>query len=265
MKQNTIHHYACPLCGCKDIKFEYKVRDYQVSQEYFEIWHCPTCGLKITQDAPIPDRIEAYYISSAYLPHCDKTTPTGIAYKIARHLMTRMKLNLIHHYQPKPGTLIDVGAGSGYFMARAQLQGWNVSGCEQSTEARKAALVQWGLSIDGNVSSCHYPTASADVITAWHSIEHIHDQGELWQKFQHWLKDDGLLVIAVPNCLSTDALHYGAHWAAWDVPRHLWHFNSESINRLASKHGFHLVATKTLPLDVFYIALLSERFRGNPF
>ena len=115
------------------------------------------------------------------------------------------------------------------------------------------------MHLDGDVMTIQYPSASADVITAWHAIEHIHDQQGLWQRFHAWLKPDGLLVVAVPNCDSVDAHYYGSNWAAWDVPRHLWHFSIDTMTQLAVSHGFKLIDIKPLPLDAFYISLMSDQ------
>ena len=82
-------------------------------------------------------------------------------------------------------------------------------------------------------------------------------------KFYRWLKDEGALLIAVPNQISTDAKHYGADWAAWDVPRHLWHFTPETMKRFAEKHGFKVIKTIPMPLDGFYVSMLSEQRMGH--
>lgn len=103
-----------------------------------------------------------------------------------------------------------------------------------------------------------YPSAYFDVITAWHAIEHIHDLHGLWNCFGRWIKTDGLLVIAVPNSDSLDASFYGRHWAAWDAPRHLWHFNSNTMTMLGKQHGFRLLNIHTMPLDACYISMLSD-------
>jgi hypothetical protein len=77
------------------------------------------------------------------------------------------------------------------------------------------------------------------------------------------LKTDGRCIIALPNCSSFDAAHYGKFWAAWDVPRHLWHFTPATFRIFAEKTGFEVVAVSTLPLDVFYISILSEKYKGT--
>ena len=75
------------------------------------------------------------------------------------------------------------------------------------------------------------------------------------------LKKNGTLLVALPNCNSFDAETYRQHWAAYDVPRHLYHFTPKDITTLFSKHGMRI--DKVLPMwfDSFYIALLSEKHK----
>ena len=257
---DTIHYYQCPLCGCHALKQHVTATDRLVSGKQFTIVKCDGCGLFLTQDAPSATAIGQYYQSVKYLPHNGQRTAISFLYRIARSLMFHRKLSLIHRYSKRQhGALIDVGAGDGHFMAFMRRRGWQVTGCEQSGHARAEAEKKFGLQIDGDVMSCNYPSENADVITAWHAVEHIHELHAVWDRFNCWLKPEGTLFVAVPNCDSWDAKYYGGNWAAWDVPRHLWHFNEKSITDLASQHGFVMVGSHPLPIDACYIALLSER------
>ncbi len=135
---------------------------------------------------------------------------------------------------------------------------WQVVGCEQSRFAREFAKQRFHILLDDDVMKCEYPSEYFDVITAWHAVEHIHDLHGLWKCFGRWIKSDGLLVIAVPNCYSLDARYYGNHWAAWDVPRHLWHFNANTMAGLGQQHGFRLIKIHSMPLDACYISIISD-------
>ena len=259
MTDDTIHYDCCPLCHGSHLTHYLNTTDHQASGRQFEIVKCHCCGLLFTQDAPAPDTIGQYYASDNYLPHNNGRGFVSLVYRVVRSMMFHKKNALICRHQQHKGTLIDVGAGSGDFMAYMRRKGWNVKGCEQSEQARHEAWRRCKMRLDGDVMTIQYPSASADVITAWHAIEHIHDQQSLWQRFHAWLKPDGLLVVAVPNCDSVDAHYYGSRWAAWDVPRHLWHFSIDTMTQLAVSHGFKLIDIKPLPLDVFYISLMSDQ------
>ena len=95
----------------------------------------------------------------------------------------------------------------------------------------------------------------------WHVLEHVPDVTQEIQLISNLLKEDGLAVIAVPNYRSWDAQHYGAYWAAYDVPRHLWHFSKDSIEQLFAKEGFELLATHPMLFDAFYVSMLSEQYK----
>jgi len=75
------------------------------------------------------------------------------------------------------------------------------------------------------------------------------------------MADNGLLIIAVPNHLSGDARHYGQYWAAYDVPRHLHHFNPQSLKHFLSMHGLEITQILPMWFDSFYVSLLSEKYR----
>lgn len=255
----TVHHNCCPLCHCTEMALFVTTTDHLISQRQFEIVQCRKCGFLFTQDAPSDRAIASYYESTNYQPLNTSNGFISALYGTARSIMVRWKSRLIHRHHRKQGTLIDVGAGCGHFLAYMHRQGWNVLGCEQSDRARAEASRRWQLHLDGDVMRCDYLSWCADVITAWHAVEHIHNLHGLWERFHQWLMPDGMLVVAVPNSESDDAQHYVDRWAAWDVPRHLWHFNISSITSLARQHGFFLIDINPLPLDAVYISLLSDQ------
>ena len=108
-----------------------------------------------------------------------------------------------------------------------------------------------------------YP-GSFDIITLWHVLEHIHDLNGRMEKIATLLKPSGTLIIAVPNSNSWDAFHYQDFWAAYDLPRHLYHFTPDTLKKLANKHGFNLKEILPLRVDAYYISLISEKYKyGN--
>lgn len=260
---DTIHFNECPLCGSLETTLFTVATDHLVSGRRFVIDQCKDCGFLYTQDAPIAASIGQYYESENYQPHNRRSGLMPLVYQFVRSLMFRWKLLLIKRYHSQIGTILDVGAGNGHFLAYMRRKGWETVGCEQSSFARESAAKRYHLMLDGEVMKCDYPPKYFDVITAWHAIEHIHDLHNLWKCFGQWIKSDGLLVIAVPNCDSLDAKYYGGSWAAWDVPRHLWHFNVNTITRLGQLHGFSLINIHSLPLDACYISILSDNNHGK--
>jgi SAM-dependent methyltransferase len=163
----------------------------------------------------------------------------------------------------KSGKILDVGTGTGFFLNEMKTHGWQVSGTEKSSDARAFAQKKFGLKIDEPAQLFQFENDNYDAITLWHVLEHIHRLDENMQTFSSLLKRDGKLIIAVPNHTSYDARHYKEYWAAWDVPRHLWHFGPEQMKLFGEKHGFQLQSFHTMPFDSFYVSLLSEKYKKS--
>jgi SAM-dependent methyltransferase len=161
------------------------------------------------------------------------------------------------------GNLLDVGAGTGHFAKFMQDHGWTITALEPDSTARQVALQKLNLQIDPLESLLTMTGEVFDVITLWHVLEHVHDVKGYLEKFRQILKPDGILLIAVPNHTSRDARQYGSKWAALDVPRHLWHFSPDSMKRLLQTQGFVLQKKITMPLDGFYVSMLSEKYKRN--
>lgn len=161
------------------------------------------------------------------------------------------------------GTLLDVGAGTGYFLHHMQKHGWKVTGTEQNDSARAFALSEWEIPLLPEEALFDLPGRSFDIITLWHVLEHLDDPGKYLQKCAQLLKPGGFLFLALPNPASTDALHYRKFWAAWDVPRHLWHFSPSNLRQFTEKQGFLLKRTFRMPFDAFYVSILSEQYKKN--
>jgi 2-polyprenyl-3-methyl-5-hydroxy-6-metoxy-1,4-benzoquinol methylase len=109
------------------------------------------------------------------------------------------------------------------------------------------------------------PGKSFEVITLWHVLEHLPNLNSSMSQFFKLLKDTGTLVIAVPNINSYDAKKYQQYWAAYDVPRHLWHFSPNTVSLLAEQCGFQIIDIKPMPFDAFYVSMLSEKYKNKKF
>jgi SAM-dependent methyltransferase len=161
------------------------------------------------------------------------------------------------------GSLLDIGSGTGYFPGTMKKAGWDAIGIEINRKARDFSRATFGLEVSDPAFIGEIPSKSHDCITMWHVLEHFNDPFRYMNEISRILKNDGTCIIALPNCNSFDADHYGNKWAAWDVPRHLWHFNPDSFKKFAATTGFEIIGMKRLPFDVFYISILSERISGS--
>ncbi len=252
---------ACPVCGKSQLKNFLMCKDNSVSGESFVIVECENCTFKFTNPRPDIDSIGKYYESAAYISHSDSTE--GIvnkAYQVVRKITIGQKLDLINKFSSNKGKILDYGTGTGYFLSACQKDGWEAEGVEPSETARKQTEEKLGKQISsGNLSG--FAPASFDIITLWHVLEHVHDLNGVMKRFTELLKPDGKLIIAVPNADSFDAQMYKEYWAAYDVPRHLYHFTQATMKRLLKKHKLQLVETRPMKFDSFYVSMLSEKYK----
>jgi 2-polyprenyl-3-methyl-5-hydroxy-6-metoxy-1,4-benzoquinol methylase len=258
---------ACPACGNPLWLKGIQAKDYSITGEWFELKTCPNCGLKMTWPQPEAASIGRYYASANYISHSD--TKTGLInrlYHTAREYMLKKKLNwVIEGSGRSSGYLLDVGAGTGHFAHYMKQNGWTVLALEPDDTARKVASEKLNINILPLEELARQEADTFDVVTLWHVLEHVHDIEGYIDHFQSILKKDGTLIIAVPNYTSGDAKHYASQWAAYDVPRHLWHFSPSAMTQLLSRHGFEIQQKADMPLDAFYVSMLSEKYKGNYF
>ena len=260
-----VHHSNCPGCNSRYLSRKFKLIDHFVSGEIFEILKCDDCGLILTQDYPEENQIQLYYHSDEYISHSDTTS--GIInriYHFIRGLMLRRKSRMIVSDTNKNiGKLIDIGCGTGYFLAYMKAKEWDTIGFEINEKAKNIATDKFGLEVHDPKQIDKIENTSIDCVTMWHVLEHFHDPSKVLNSIQRILKDDGVLVIALPNNDSYDAKYYKENWAAWDVPRHLWHFNPSSFKIYIEKYGFRIRKIRRLPFDSFYVSILSEKYTGK--
>lgn len=249
----------CPVCGSLKFKKVLTANDYLISGECFDIMECKKCTLRFTSQIPNEEDIGNYYKSDKYISHAKRITSIfDIVYKIIRKFTLRSKRNIVKRIsQKQSGTLLDIGCGTGDFLKIMKQSGWNINGVEVNAGARKLAQTNTG-SIILDQTEFFESEQKYDVITLWHSLEHLNTLTRFLEKISVSLNANGVVMIAVPNYKSFDAEYYKQDWAAYDVPRHLYHFSFESMVKLMEKLGFGLIEYKQLPFDPFYVSLLSE-------
>ena len=258
---NRVHLQKCPICKQSSLQTHLSVPDPAQSGEIFELLRCPKCQLVLTQDAPDATSIGPYYDFPEYVSHTD--TQQGLFFQLyhwVRSIMVRRKAQLVRRWKKSPGKLLDYGSGTGFFLHHMVQEGWQGIGLEINEGARNHARSKWKLDIYSPDRLDNF-REEFDVITLWHVLEHIHTLDQTVMQLIRALKPGGLLVIAVPNYTSFDAKYYGKDWAAYDVPRHLWHFAPASILRLV--RGVTCVSKRSMPFDSYYVSLLSEKYRNS--
>lgn len=231
----------------------------------FEVCKCDDCQLMFTQNIPEQNEIGAYYQSENYISHSD--TQHGLVnrlYHIIRKRTLQKKLRLLQKETGlSKGTMLDVGCGTGAFLNTMKMAGWDITGVEPDEGARKIAESRYNIQPLPSENIFKLPVAQYDAITAWHVMEHVHQLHEYVDQLKKICKDNGRIFIAVPNYTSADAAVYAEVWAAYDVPRHLYHFSPASMKKLMELHGMEVENVKPMWYDSFYVSMLSEQYKNG--
>lgn len=259
-----IHYLQCPVCKGDSIREVFFSTDHTVSNEQYAIWECRDCSLRFTQNVPAEDAIGAYYASPAYISHTD--SQEGLVnrmYHLVRRRTLASKASLIRKETGRQrGNILDLGCGTGAFLHFMKQRQWNATGIEPDETARLKAKALYNLEPLPAKAFFTLP-GPFDAISLWHVLEHVHQLHIYIEKLGSLLSVTGKLFIAVPNYTSHDASHYGNRWAAYDVPRHLYHFSPASMKKLLDLHGLRICRTVPMWFDSFYVSMLSEQHKNN--
>jgi 2-polyprenyl-3-methyl-5-hydroxy-6-metoxy-1,4-benzoquinol methylase len=251
----------CSICNSIESKPFLTCKDNTVSRETFNIVECIGCGFKYTNPRPEEEKLGDYYKSEEYVSHSN--TNKGLVnsiYQIVRKYTLLKKLQLISKFY-KTGNILDIGCGTGEFLKTVKDAKWDTIGIEPSSEVRKMAIDNYGLDVREEKEIKNLGSQSFDIITMWHVLEHVPQLNERLEDLKRLIKPNGIIIIAVPNCSSLDAKIYSQYWAAYDVPRHLYHFTPKDIESLFKKHELKVFRILPMIFDSFYVSLLSEKYR----
>lgn len=251
----------CPICSNNDFSKVYSCKDHSTSKESFTIVNCNACNFTFTNPRPEDESLDKYYLSENYISHTNsKTNLFEKLYQIVRKIAIKQKLSLLNKFSNSKIHL-DIGCGTGDFLNACKAVGYKAKGIEPSDIARNKAIEHFDLDVSKNTDLSQFENKEFETISMWHVLEHISKLNDTVKHFARILKEEGIVIIAVPNLKSWDANYYKEYWAAWDVPIHLWHFSKNSINKLFEKHGFTLIKTKPMIFDSFYVSVLSEEYK----
>jgi len=256
-----------PYSNESNLEFFLSCQDHTVSRETFNLYWDKENDLLVTLPQPSIQELPGYYESDDYISHTDsKESAMDRIYQIIKNYSLTKKLSLINGLVSEKGLILDIGCGTGDFLKACQKDGWQVCGIEPNDKAR--ALTAKKIDKEEQVSDkidsfLQTHKGRFDVITMWHVLEHVPNLLEYIEQVKLLLKPEGSLIVAVPNFKSYDAKHYKQYWAAYDVPRHLWHFSEKAIRNIFGKYNFKVVKTLPLLFDSFYVSLLSEKYKAG--
>ena len=253
----------CPWCGSNKAQINLWLKDEFLTKEDFHICECLNCGLLYTMPRPSKEKIGAYYKSDEYYSHQEnKKGFVPRLYEAIKKINLKHKFRLASRDLPV-GKLLEIGCGVGDFLHVAENKGWQCTGVEPSEEAREIARQRIKGDLLYSEDLEQLPDQSFDLITMWHVLEHVDDLKWQVAQLQRLIKPNGRIVIAVPNYQSYDGRFYNAFWAAYDVPRHLNHFNKTVITKIFKTSGLSLVSMDKLVWDAYYISFMSEQYKHH--
>jgi len=244
----------------KQENFPLTVKDHLVSNEEFTLDFDAEKEMLLTKPQPEASKLFQYYESDQYISHTDnKKGLIPFLYHIVKKRSLKNKLSLINSLKKNDKSILDIGAGTGDFLSFIQSEFISVKGIEPNQKARELAQEK-GISLEQDLKDVKGKLF--DVITMWHVLEHVPNLEETIRDVESLLKPNGILIIAVPNFYSFDAAYYKNFWAAFDVPRHLWHFSKASMNKLFSDK-LSLLKISPMIFDSFYVSILSEKNKSG--
>ncbi len=254
---------TCPVCDQTSFVDFLTLKDHMITKEDFKIVKCESCGFHFTNPIPSESIIGHYYKSENYISHSSsKAGLINRAYNVVRNITLKNKVKLISRLS-NGKDLLEIGSGTGHFLKASLNAGFNVQGLEPDEDARLFAKNQFGLVLQSLDEITEIESNSKDVITMWHVLEHVYHLKRDVAEFVRVLKNDGVLIIAVPNMNSWDAKHYGSFWAAYDVPRHLYHFQESTIKKMFEHFNLECVEVLPMKFDSYYVSMLSEKYKGG--
>jgi 2-polyprenyl-3-methyl-5-hydroxy-6-metoxy-1,4-benzoquinol methylase len=254
---------ACPVCNASKISPFLDCADHFLSKEIFTIVKCEQCGFLFTNPRPSADQLGNYYQSPEYISHSNaKKGMMNLVYQRVRKYTISRKHKIISKISTGK-RILDIGCATGEFLNFMNLKDWETVGIEPDQNARKQAIESYNLKIFDESYIKEIPESSFDVITLWHVLEHVSDLEGRMKDLYRLLKPQGILVIAVPNSKSHDAEFYKSFWASYDVPRHLYHFSTSTMEKLLTRFSFDLIKILPMKFDAFYVSMLSEKYKSG--
>ena len=238
-----------------------KTNDHFLTKKPFSIYRDQKTNVLYTY--PVAQNLDEYYKSDRYHSHSvEAKNWFEVLYMLSRKYRTKKKLSLIkQHCTGK--RILDIGCGTGGFLKLAQLNQLEVDGIENNKKANEKASRSLNQKVFADLPSISYTKKNYNAVTLWHVLEHLPNIQNQIEQIHSLLDKNGVLFIAVPNHESFDAKYYKEYWAAYDVPRHLWHFTPTSLKTILIENGFEIIQCKPQYMDSLYVSILSEQYKGG--
>lgn len=241
----------CPLCGRAEADCVQEAQDpAPVGGDglWFAVVQCRHCSLRYTNPRPDAESIGAFYPAD-YKPHrrprkMEAARPSSRWGRLSgRSAERRGELP----WNGLPGRLLDFGCGGGSFLKRMADRGWDVTGLDASVGAVREVQESLGLTaLVGTLPHADLAPSSFEVVTMWHSLEHVHDPLAILAEAHRLLVPGGKLIVACPNIDSWPFRLFGPNWFGLDLPRHLCHFTPRTLRDALETGGFRVESVRPL-------------------
>ncbi len=251
----------CPICGNEDFKQLLNCVDYFLTKETFNLVSCKNCEFVFVNPRPSQNELSRYYDTPEYISHSG--TRRGFVnylYLKIRNITLKKKFNLVNKVSSGK-SILDIGCASGELLNYFKQKNWTTLGIEPDEKARNFSRTNFNLQVEPENHLNNISDKSFDAISMWHVLEHVSELKKRMEQITRIIKDDGTIIIALPNHLSYDAEFYKSYWAAYDVPRHLYHFSQKNIEQLFSNYGFKMISLLPMKFDSYYVSMLSEKYK----
>lgn len=240
----------CPLCGRRHEETVLEAPDTNPGDGpalYFAVVRCKWCSLTYTNPRPDEAAITRFYPAD-YHPH---RRPRKMEQVRRRPLFSRLFGRPCPERRGLPwqgrGRLLDFGCGGGAYLKRMADQGWTVTGIDSAEAPVHRLQDEMGIrALTGTLPHPSLKPCSFDVITMWHSLEHVHRPLDVLREAYQLLTPGGRLVVACPNLDSWPAKWFGPAWFGLDLPRHLTHFTPPTLTRMLTAAGFRVEAVRPI-------------------
>ena len=236
-----------------------ETKDYLVTRESFVVEEKEN-GISFTYPVVADAEIDKYYNTTDYLSHSSNKTLMSFFFDFFSKIMVKKKTSFMLQLGVV-NTYLDYGCGVGKLINSMNKKGVASYGYDTSSLAVSVCKNK-SLSASSNLEDL---PNQYDLISFWHSLEHVSDYVNVLNKTKQMLSKNGTVIVALPNYDSFDSKFYSKFWAAYDTPRHRVHFTKKGFIKAANKLGFEVVKTKPLFLDSFYISMMSEKYKQSLF
>ncbi len=245
----------CNLCGQNNTKLLFKSRDRRINtknETLFSVAQCKNCGLVYVNPQPSYEELKEFYGESYFNVQNSNINKRGGIFKFLQLIKNKtlgsnsLPNSKFYRYKNKifqqtSGKFLDVGCATGVqnLPLMKEFSQWKFYGIEPDEVAfQKAVKIKNFLIQKGYLENTHYPDKFFDVILIHQVLEHILNPKKILAECHRILKDNGKLIVAVPDFGSLSSKIFGKFWYHLDTPRHLYHFNSQTLQKLAEESGF---------------------------